>query len=142
MTKVCFKCGIEQDLSMFYEHKGMIDGHLGKCIECTKKDVTEHRQKNIEQIRAYDRKRGKLPHRVLLNVHRAKFWRKHNPVKYAAHTLLFCAVRNGKIKRPRRCSLCNKKNLIHGHHDNYLEPLRVVWACAACHKKLHKKANS
>ena len=35
--KTCYKCGEEKDLSAFYKHKGMIDGHLGKCILCAKK---------------------------------------------------------------------------------------------------------
>lgn len=36
--KNCFKCNIAKPLDKFYKHKGMQDGHLNKCIECTKKD--------------------------------------------------------------------------------------------------------
>lgn len=39
--KICFKCGIEKELSRFYKHSGMLDGRLGKCIECTKNDVAK-----------------------------------------------------------------------------------------------------
>jgi hypothetical protein len=37
--KKCFKCNEERDLTEFYKHKGMLDGHLNKCKACTKKDV-------------------------------------------------------------------------------------------------------
>jgi hypothetical protein len=39
--KKCFKCNEEKELELFYKHPKMFDKHLNKCIECTKKDVTE-----------------------------------------------------------------------------------------------------
>lgn len=47
--KKCFKCGIEKELSEFYLHKKMKDGHLNKCKVCTKKDTMEHRKENIKK---------------------------------------------------------------------------------------------
>lgn len=67
-TKICFKCKKEKPLSSFYKHGQMADKHLNKCKECTKKDVTEHREENIDRIRAYDRKRDDLPHRIAARV--------------------------------------------------------------------------
>ena len=43
--KKCFKCGIEKELSEFYAHPRMGDGHLGKCKECTKNDTKIHEAK-------------------------------------------------------------------------------------------------
>ena len=37
--KICFKCNIEKEIGSFYVHKQMSDGHLNKCIDCTKKDT-------------------------------------------------------------------------------------------------------
>ena len=64
--KKCFKCGVEKPLTDFYKHSEMKDGHLNKWKECTKLDVSLHRAKNIDRIREYDRRRGKLSHRLKL----------------------------------------------------------------------------
>ena len=62
--KVCFKCETEKDRSEFYTHPQMSDGLMGKCKECTKRDVTSNRKKNLNRIREYDRTRYKnQPHR-------------------------------------------------------------------------------
>ena len=40
--KKCFKCGLEKELTQFYKHKEMSDGHLNKCKECAKKDTANN----------------------------------------------------------------------------------------------------
>ena len=136
--KTCFKCKIKKELSEFYKHSEMADGYLGKCKECAKKDVNEHRLINLDRIRDYDRRRGKLPHRIKRCIKYNRKYRKDNPLRYAANTLLVNAVKSGKIKKPKRCSMCNKKTRMYGHHKDYYKPLVVIWVCQICHKKLHR----
>jgi hypothetical protein len=40
-TKRCFVCSQVKTLDSFYAHKGMVDGHLGKCKECCKRQRLE-----------------------------------------------------------------------------------------------------
>ena len=96
--KICFKCGKEKALKEFYKHSQMADGHLNKCIECTKKDSNKHREDNLEEVKAYDRKRDSLPRRIKAREEYAKTpngieagnkakkkWTKKNPDQRAAH---------------------------------------------------------
>jgi uncharacterized protein YlaI len=53
-----------------------------------------------------------------------------------AHNILKSAVKRGKIPKGP-CSICGANKNIHGHHNNYSEPLKVVWLCAKCHHRIH-----
>ena len=54
--KTCFKCHLTLPLSEFYHHPRMKDGHLGKCKECTKKDVADRYRspEGREKCRRYE----------------------------------------------------------------------------------------
>jgi hypothetical protein len=54
----------------------MADGLLGKCRDCTKRDVAEHRTANRDQVRAYERRRARTPKRKALSYRVVKEWRK------------------------------------------------------------------
>ena len=98
-SKECFKCKTVKPLDEFYKHKQMADGHLNKCKCCAKKDVSLHREINIEKIREYDRVRGKLPHRIELKNKINKRWRKAHPDRSNAQQKLRKAVKSGKVKK-------------------------------------------
>ena len=129
--KKCFKCGEVKVLSDFYKHKQMGDGHVNKCKSCNKNDVAEHREKNIEKIRAYDRARGCRHRNGYLKEYKKRF-----PNKYKAGNIVSNAIRDKKLfKKP--CEECGTAEHIHAHHDDYSKPLNVRWLCAAHHKQWH-----
>lgn len=151
--KKCFKCGKIKPLSDFYKHPQMADGHINKCKDCNKKDVQENYSKNIDHFKEYDKNRAMLPHRVKAREEyqktdagkeslykSTKKYRKNNPEKYKAHLIINSLIKSGKIIKPTECSMCGKKSkLIHGHHEDYNEPLDVIWVCPSCHYKIHHK---
>ena len=151
--KKCFKCGESKDLSLFYKHKQMKDGHLNKCKECSKKDVQTNYRENIDHYKEYERSRASLPHREKLRKDYAKTpqgkergciakrkWAKRNPIKRMASHIVGNAVRDGKLIKPKSCEFCLSEPLrLHGHHDDYAFPLSVRWLCPGCHNKWHKE---
>lgn len=148
--KVCFKCGIPKELSEFYTHPRMADGHLNKCKSCTKEDVSERVRQNPEKVREYERERATQPHRVearkeyrkspngkaaVKKAHQA-YWGK-NPTQRAATVMVSNAVRDGRLVKPGECSECQGTGRLEGHHDDYAFPLEVRWLCIKCHKDWH-----
>ena len=122
--KRCFKCGKEKNLNEFYPHKQMTDGHLGKCIECTKKDNKLHRESNPLPI-----------YETRLRIH------KKNPTHYNANKVIEAALIAGEITKLSYCQGCGRTEdevVIHAHHNNYQNPLDVIWVCPTCHRRLDR----
>jgi hypothetical protein len=134
--KCCFKCGDTKPLDEFYAHPQMGDGHLNKCKDCAKKDIRQHRIKNPEKVREYDRQRARLPHRFEERMRRHAEYAEANPEKRAAHWALGRAVRDGKVQK-LPCAFCGEAENLEAHHHDYSKPLDVTWLCRPCHRRFH-----
>ena len=137
--KTCFKCNTVQPLTEFYKHNAMADGFLNKCRSCTKKDATEHRNKNIEKVRQYDRDRAKNPDRKKAMSAITKAWRQEDKRRSQCHYAVSKAIKSGELVR-KNCEKCGNENSI-AHHEDYEKPLMVNWLCQPCHKQRHKEIN-
>ena len=116
----------------------MKDGHLNKCKDCAKKDSRAHRYGDRrEYVIAYDRERGKLPHRIGKQYIQTKKWRELNPDRAKAQSKLRLAVKNGEVI-PLLCIICGAK--AEAHHPDYSRPLDVMWLCPSHHKQAHALA--
>lgn len=148
-VKTCFKCQEEKPLTEFYKHSEMGDGHLNKCKCCAKKDAMEHRQNNLERIKAYDRNRPNKEQRSIAGKHYQKTgrgaaiaraarkrWEQNNPHKKQANVTVSNAVRDGKLEK-EPCFICGAE--AEAHHSAYDLPLHVTWLCNVHHKQVHKE---
>lgn len=135
MQKRCFKCKAVKELSLFYKHPNMLDGHLNKCKECTKKDVGVNRKARVGYYRNYDVIRSKTEKRIQLrNKTTAEYERKY-PDRVKAVNAVNNALRDGRIKK-FPCAFCGSKKSV-GHHEDYSRPFDVIWLCQSHHKQLH-----
>jgi ribosomal protein S27AE len=57
-----------------------------------------------------------------------------------AHDRVAVAVKRGELIKPDKCSMCGEKKIIMAHHNDYSKPLDIIWACQACHMKIHRGA--
>ncbi len=144
--KKCFKCNQILDLSQFYTHSRMADGHLNKCKLCTKIDVENRRKEKLKDIDwiLSERKRHREKSRryrelgMASKSNSAKKWILENPAKRKAHNAVNSALRLGKLHR-HPCCICGNK--AEAHHEDYSRPLDVIWVCWKHHAELHVKIN-
>jgi hypothetical protein len=137
--KVCFKCSRSLPLSEFYRHPKMGDGHLGKCKECTKRDVKERYAITRPARAEYERERAMRPERRAQARERNKKRKYTAPQKYVANYALSNAIRDGKLLRAECCQDCGSDDRVQGHHPDYSKPLEVEWLCYDCHCHRHGK---
>lgn len=139
-SKVCFKCNRLLPLEAFYPHAHMADKHLGKCMECTKRDGWELQRRlraDPEWLRK-ERARG-----VAKQTAYNKMLAVRCPEKFNARRTLREAVRSGTVTKPESCQVCfepKSPRALQGHHWAYSRPLDVTWACATCHAVLDGRA--
>lgn len=119
-TKECFKCNETKDLSEYYKHKKMSDGHLNKCKTCAKSDVKKHtelKSQNPEWVK-------KERERTRLKYHRLGYKDIYTPssaarkIKADKYRKKFPEKHKAKIKSQR---IAKKDSSNHNHHWSYNE---------------------
>ena len=56
--------------------------------------------------------------------------------KIQTRHVLYNAIRAGRLIRGP-CQNCGAVENVEGHHDDYRQPLVVIWLCGGCHRLRH-----
>lgn len=130
---ICTKCG---NTGEFYKGRR-------QCKKCILERSYDWQSKNPHRVaaarRKYNAKRKDKQNAYYKEWYR-KNGRKRDPLKVAAHKIIYLAIRSGRISRPSSCEECGRDVKIEAHHDDYLKPLDVLWLCNRCHRKKHQGA--
>jgi hypothetical protein len=161
--KICGKCGLLKDSSLFYKDCSTSDGLKSICISCKKDQAKKYYKNNTELCKdkaqqwkhmnpeknkaIYTSYRLANPDKVKQSNKNARMKRRDSSQKYdlerkklfpeklMAKYLVRKAIRKGMLIK-ESCKICGKK-YVHAHHQDYSKPLDVIWLCPSHHKKIH-----
>lgn len=114
-ARCCKKCNTEKVVDEFPTRTNGKNEYT--CLACCRKRNRQNYQDNKEYFRKRD------------NVY---------DIKVFARQKLRKAVKKGRIER-QPCEVCGAEN-VHGHHEDYNEPLKVNWLCPKHHAEVHRTA--
>jgi len=131
----------------------MSDGHLNKCVDCSKRDAKTRRTAKAADpewvVLEAQRQREKQAKARRLgtacisgkekraDVLREAYFR--YPDKSKARTALNNALRDGKVFK-QNCLVCGSIDS-EAHHPDYSKPFDVIWLCPKHHAEEHVKEN-
>lgn len=131
----CGNCEIEKPVAEFYL------SNRARCKACVRATAKRNRLAKLETVRAYDRERAKLPHRIANAIRVTREWRRQHRDRLKAHN----AAARAKLVKPTACEGCGHTRPLNKHHHDYSKPLLVMWLCKPCHAiadKLRRKLES
>ena len=124
--KKCFKCGVGKDLSDFYKHPKMLDGHLNKCISCSLLD----RKELVEKIK-------KDPQRAEKRLKQNREWQRKNSYRnpYKSSDQNYKEKYADKFPEKAAAKMASQRVLKSGFEEHFKD---ILWLTESEHKKAHR----
>lgn len=154
---LCRGCGTRKPITDFYRRTGKPDKPRYPCKACQRAAASRRHYANhpghspddppwkkyppgtdIIAIRRTSARKYQKEHRAEYRAYLTKWHRKH-PKARIAYQRIVNEKRKGNLSTPSTCSCCGCASTIHGHHPDYAKPLRVIWLCVGCHRRLHQR---
>jgi len=131
--KRCKLCNLAKELSEFYKQKWWSQWVKWECKICYKS------KRRTDQYRQRDRDRyHNDPERNKKQKEYTKEWAIRFPEKRKAQRDVWNYYRwKRKLEKPTSCCVCNSKERIHMHHEDYNYPNKVYPMCNICHANKH-----
>lgn len=128
----------ELPLSEFHREASSPTGHASLCKRCVHQYAHGRYRVDIDKSRA-----ARRAHSLAEDPRRLRERRQamHWAVRHA-HLEVMRAIKRGDLTRPEGCSRCGDTHRVEAHHDDYAEPLSVIWLCTACHRVRHQELAS
>lgn len=149
MTKICSKCLIEKDKSLFGKKKKAKDGLYNSCKECVSSDSKLQYEKNSEKKRiaatAYynQNKETILANRDSeLHKERARLWRKSNPEKRSSYKSTYRSENKDRIMLYNREYKRKNRKRIQEQWNNRLQTDPMFKVRVAISKRLWEVAKN
>ncbi len=120
MDKTCSRCRREFPAEDFNRDRRNTDGLNFWCRECQRTYMAGYYAGHRAAYRARQRR-----------------WRAADPARRRAHAAVEKALKSGGLW-PEPCEICGA-SVAEAHHEDYGEPLRVIWLCQLHHKRLHAR---
>jgi len=128
-------------MALVYTMGAMTTKQTKRCVDCGElKDVEEFYAKRTNTLGVRRYARCKLCYnKWTYRKHGKSYVKRAGPrEKELARDLLKKAVKDGRVKKPKRCDRCKEKKRpyqLEGHHHDYSKPLDIEWLCRPCHVK-------
>jgi hypothetical protein len=125
------KQAIEQGLEQYYTGIPCKRGHIAHRVIANWECIVCHRIRNKISskkplIRENKNKRSKRYRKIEL------------VIKRVARKKVDKTISNGELIR-KPCERCGTMDNVHGHHEDYMKPLEVMWLCPIHHTERHRE---